>query len=331
MRVARPEFLFGFLLLASLGVLWISLQTGAVGVVWTDVIGNTESVGGRVFWQMRVPRTIMGFLYGGALGICGAALQGLFRNPLADPALVGVSGGSALGAVCGIVLAGPLLEVSLYVLPLAAFLGALLAVFFVQVIASWNGKGPVSTLLLAGIAVNALTGAGIGWLVYGANDRQLRDFTFWSLGSVAGISWHAALVCIPFVIVSTAVLLWRARELNSLSLGESDAWHMGTPVESVKRTVLVSVALAVGAGTAFTGTIGFIGLVAPHLVRMFCGADHRYVLPASFLVGGCLLSGADVLAKIARVPAEIPVGIVVASVGAPFFVALLIRGRGHGG
>ena len=330
MRLARPAIFFSALILASVVVVFVSLRNGAVEVSWGEMFGGGDSTGGRVFRVMRIPRTLMGFLCGGALGICGAALQGLFRNPLADPALVGVSGGAALGAVVGIVIAGPLMGASPFVLPICAFLGALAATFLVQAIASQNGRVLVSTLLLAGIAVNALTGAGIGWMIYGANDSQLRDFTFWSLGSIAGASWSHVLACFPFIILSVAILLWRARALNALSLGESDAWHMGAPVEAAKRSILAASALAVGAGTAFTGTIGFIGLVAPHVVRMFCGADHRLVLPASFLVGGCLLSGADVLARIARAPAEVPVGIVVATIGAPFFVALLLRGKGHG-
>ncbi len=330
MRLARPAFLLFPLILASLAVVLISLKTGAVPVSWGEMLGIGDSTGEKVFRVMRLPRTVLGFLCGGALGICGAALQGLFRNPLADPALVGVSGGAAWGAVGGIVLVGPLLGLSFFLLPLCAFCGALLATILVQAIASQNGRILVSTLLLAGIAVNALTGAGIGWMVYGANDSQLRDFTFWSLGSVAGAGWNAVFASTPFIAVSTGILLWRAGALNALSLGESDAWHMGAPVESVKRSVLGATALAVGASTAFTGIIGFIGLVAPHLVRLFCGADHRVVLPASFLVGGCLLSTADILARISRAPAEIPVGIVVATVGAPFFIALLLRGKGHG-
>jgi len=328
MRLQRPALSLFVLFLASLLVMLISLRTGAVPVSWTDMLGRGDSIAEKVFQTMRVPRTALGFLCGGALGICGAALQGLFRNPLADPALVGVSGGAALGAVGGILLGSSGLPP--FVLPLFAFAGALLAVFFVQAIASQNGRVLVSTLLLSGIALNALTGAGIGWMVYGANDSQLRDFTFWSLGSVAGANWHSVLATAPFVLIATGLIVWRAGVLNALSLGESDAWHMGVPVESVKRTLLAATALAVGASTAFTGTIGFIGLVAPHLVRVFFGADHRLVLPASFLAGGSLLCAADTLARIARAPAEIPAGIVVASLGAPFFVFLILRGKGHG-
>lgn len=325
--MSRTAWVFFALLSASFAVVLISLRTGAVEVSWAEMLGGGEPVGRQVFREMRIPRTLLGFLCGGALGICGAALQGLFRNPLADPSLAGISGGAALGAVCGIVLAGPLVARSLFALPLSAFFGALAAAGLIQAIASQGRRVVVSTLLLAGIAVNAFTGAGIGWLIYGADDSQLRDFTFWSLGSVAGAGWSAVGASCPLIVVASGVLLWRARALNALSLGESDAWHMGTSVESVKRSVLGASALAVGSGTAFTGMIGFIGLVAPHIVRLACGADHRLVLPASFLVGGCLLSGADVLARVARAPAEIPVGVVVASVGAPFFMFLLLRGK----
>lgn len=328
-RLPRAAFL-GLLALAAVGLALLSLRTGAVSVTWSEMFDPSASTAGAVFLNLRLPRVLLGFLCGGILGLCGAALQGLFRNPLADPALIGVSGGAALGAVTAIVLLGSWAVASVFVLPLAAFAGALSAAVLVHVIARANGRVLVSTLLLAGIAVNAFTGAGIGWMVYGANDQQLRDFTFWSLGSLAGAGWMPVQVCVPFVAVSAAILLTSARSLNALSLGEADAWHLGTPVESIKVRLLAATALGVGAVTAFTGTIGFIGLVAPHLVRMAAGADHRSVLPGSFLIGGCLLLVADLVARTVRAPAEIPVGVVVATVGAPFFLALLLRGRGHG-
>ncbi|MDX2081485.1 MAG: iron ABC transporter permease [Terrimicrobiaceae bacterium] len=328
-RLPRAAFL-GLLALAAVLIGLASLRTGAVSVSWSEMFHPSSSTAGAVFLNLRLPRIVLGFLCGGILGLCGAALQGLFRNPLADPALIGVSGGAALGAVSAIVLFGSWAASSLFVLPAAAFGGALAAAVLVHGIARANGRVLVSTLLLAGIAVNALTGAGIGWMVYGANDQQLRDFTFWSLGSLAGSGWMPVQVCLPLVALSAFILLAAARSLNALSLGEADAWHLGTPVESIKIRLLAATALGVGGVTAFTGTIGFIGLVAPHLVRLASGADHRVVLPGSFLIGGCLLLLADLVARTVRAPAEIPVGVVVATVGAPFFLALLLRGRGHG-
>ena len=322
----RSAVVFACLAMLTVLVGFLSLRTGAVEVTWQDMLGKGDSTAVAVFQTMRVPRFVLGFLCGGALGICGAALQGLFRNPLADPTLAGVSGGAALGAVTAIVLGGAL-TASPYFVPAASFLGALVAVAVVNRIAESGGRMLVSTLLLGGIAINAFTGAGIGWMVYGASDSQLRDFTFWSLGSLAGAGWTGVGVCTPLVLISAVILALQSRSLNALALGESDAWHLGIPVEDLKRSVLSSTALAVGVVTAFTGSIGFVGLVAPHLIRLVAGADHRVVLGGSFLLGGCLVCTADIVARVARAPAEVPVGIVVASVGAPFFLWLLLRDK----
>jgi len=326
--VIRPAVFFPVAVTLSVVAFAVSLSTGAATIRWADVLAFPDSTSARLFLTIRLPRTVESFVCGGALGVCGAALQGVFRNPLADPALIGVSGGAALGAVVSIVWFEALLAREALTLPICAFLGAIVSVFLVHAISTQRGRVLTSTALLAGIAVNALSGAAIGWFVYGASDSQLRDFTFWSLGSLAGSGWEAVRLSAPLVGIACVGLLWGGRSLNALALGESDAWHMGAPVEWVKRIVLVSSALAVGSVTAFCGTIGFIGLVAPHLVRMAAGADHRIVLPGSFLCGGLLLCGADLVARTARSPAEIPVGIVVASVGAPVFLFLLLRGRG---
>jgi len=329
MSRCRPAQISAALAVLSLAAVTVSLASGAVPVPWAGLLSGEDSIGSRVLWQIRIPRTLFGFICGGALGICGAALQGLFRNALADPALVGVSGGAALGAVAGILLGGIVPAFAMWLLPGGAFLGAVGATGLVLSIASRIGSIEVSRLLLAGIAVNALAGAGIGWMVYGATDSQLRDFTFWSMGSLAGIGWNALLISAPLIALSSAVLMMCSRSLNALCLGEADAWLLGAPIEKVKLGVLGATALAVGVGTSFSGMIAFIGLIAPHLVRFFCGADHRHLLPSSFLTGGCLLAVADIVARIARQPAEIPVGVVVSSLGAPFFVALLLRRGGR--
>lgn len=327
----RILFLFSSLIAVAVGILLIAVKVGAVTVSWIDMFGLSppKSMGRMVFYNLRLPRAILGFLCGGSLGICGAALQGLFRNPLADPALVGVSGGAALGAVCAIVFGGSITMTFAPMLPLSAFVGALLASLLVHTIALSGGRILISALLLAGIAINALTAAGIGWFVFAASDHQLREFVFWSLGSLAGATWKPLLVCLPFISIAVFLLFRTSWALNTISLGELNAWHMGVPVESVKRSVLVSTALAVGAVTAITGTIAFVGLVAPHLARLLGGADHRFVIPGSFFLGGCLLCLADVVARIAIPPAEVPVGIVVATVGAPLFLILLFRGKNH--
>ncbi len=338
----RPRWLVLLLVVVAAVVLVGSLGAGAFSISWSETLEAFRSGfasadrNHAVIWKLRLPRILLGFAAGGALGICGAALQGLFRNPLADPALIGVSGGGALGAVAAIVLGVPgffkaMPLVSLYAIPLAAFVGALVATAVVYRVATWQGRVRVTTLLLAGIAINAVAGSAIGWFSFVASDVQLRELSFWSLGSVGGASWDALGGAVPLLVLALLILPRYAGPLNALALGESNARQMGAPVEEMKRGVVIAVALAVGGVVAFTGIIGFIGLIAPHLFRLAGGPDHRWLLPGSFLIGGCLLCGADVIARVAVAPAEIPVGIIVSSVGAPFFLYLLLREKKRGG
>lgn len=293
-----------------------------------------------VLLAIRLPRVGLGAMVGAGLAASGAALQGLFRNQLADPALVGVSSGAALAAVALIVLgaglfgAGPqtglAADARLFVLPGAAFVGGLVAALAVQALARGGGQTLVTRMLLAGIAVNALTGALTGLLTFTATDAQLRNITFWMLGSLGGATWRACLVVAPFILLPLWYIARRAGDLNALLLGESEAAHLGVNVERVKRRLILCAALAVGAGVALTGIIGFIGLVVPHLLRLAVGADNRFVLAGSALLGASLLLLADVVARTILAPAELPIGIVTALVGAPFFLWLLVRGRAEG-
>ncbi|MEL6406908.1 MAG: iron chelate uptake ABC transporter family permease subunit [Chloroflexota bacterium] len=288
-----------------------------------------------VLMVIRLPRVVMGILIGASLAVSGAAIQGLFRNPLADPGLIGISSGAALAAALMIVLGSTVLSgvVAMFgdfALPVAAFIGGVLTTFIIYRLSSVNGQTRVATMLLAGIAVNAIAGAGIGMMVFIANDDQLRDITFWSLGSLGRASWDTVGVMLPFLLVALIPLPFLARSLNALLLGEAEAGHLGINVERVKTVVVVLVAMAVGAGVAVTGIIGFVGLVVPHLLRLFAGPDHRIVLPGSALLGASLLVGADLLARTIVVPAEIPIGIVTALVGGPFFLYLLLRDRTRG-
>lgn len=297
-----------------------SLRSGAYPVAWADVFSSTP--GGAIFWDVRVPRVLFGFLAGGMLGIAGAAMQGLFRNPLADPSLLGITSGASLGAASAIALL-PAWAMGLWLLPAAAFAGAWAATWAAMALTGSRGDRPASSLLLAGIAVNALAGAGIGWIVFGSTETQLRDFTFWSLGSLSGAGWPQLLTGTVAVAIAGALLISQARGLNALTLGESDAGYLGVATERVRRRVVLATALGAGSVTAFAGVIGFIGLVAPHVVRMLAGADHRLLLPASFCAGGVLVCLADSLARTVAAPAEIPVGVVAATAGAPVFVYLL--------
>ncbi len=283
-----------------------------------------------VLGVVRAPRVLMAALIGAGLGAAGAAMQGLFRNPLADPGLIGVSAGAGLAAVAAIVLGGSVFGAAagllgLWLLPLAAFVGGLVATLLMARLGTVGGVTSVATLLLAGVAVNALAGALTGVLIFMADDRQVRDITFWTLGSLAGARWAQVPVVLLLVGLPAVLLCLLARPLNALLLGEAEAFHLGVRVEAVKRVAVVLAAIAVAAGVAFTGLIGFVGLVVPHLIRLGFGADHRLVLPGAALLGGALLVLADLAARSLAAPAELPVGVVTALLGAPFFLWLLRR------
>lgn len=340
-HAARPLFLLlGFLLLL---VLWLSLALGPVSLplgdtlralarlcglpVSTDDLGQAELIVG----QIRLPRTLLGVATGGVLALAGVAMQGLFRNPLADPGLIGVSSGAALGAAIAIVFGasmGGLPEAfAPYLLSACAFGGGLLVTALVYRLGRHNGQTSVATMLLAGIALTALAGALIGLFTYLADDATLRTLTFWNLGSLNGASYPRLW---PLLLVTLLVACWLPRRvdaLNALLLGESEARHLGFDVERLKVELILCTALGVGAAVAAAGLIGFIGLVVPHLLRLIVGPDHRVLLPASMFGGAILLLLADLVARLALAPAELPIGIVTALIGAPFFLYLLIRGR----
>lgn len=289
-----------------------------------------------VLLAIRLPRALAGVLVGAALAASGAALQGLFRNPLADPALIGVSMGAALGAAFMIVLGGGLAGLAAFVplawlLPLAAFAGGLATTFLVYRIASRDGRTDVATMLLAGVAMNAITSAGIGFMVFLSDDQQLRDLNYWMLGSLGGTTWAGLAPAMPFIAVAVLGLPFFARPLNALLLGESEAGHLGFRVERAKRFIVVLAALATGTAVAISGVIVFVGLVVPHLVRLTAGPDHRLLLPLSILLGASLMLAADLFARTLVLPAELPIGILTACVGGPFFLWLLLRRRGGSG
>jgi len=338
---ARPLFLLlGFLLLL---VVLLSLALGPVSLplgdtlralarliglpVSADNLGQAELIVG----QIRLPRTLLGIATGGVLALAGVAMQGLFRNPLADPGLIGVSSGAALGAAIAIVFGasiGGLPEAfAPYLLSACAFAGGLLVTALVYRLGRHNGQTSVATMLLAGIALTALAGALIGLFTYLADDATLRTLTFWNLGSLNGASYPRLW---PLLLITLLVACWlprRVNALNALLLGESEARHLGFDVERLKVELILCTALGVGAAVAAAGMIGFIGLVVPHLLRLIVGPDHRVLLPASMFGGAILLLLADLIARLALAPAELPIGIVTALIGAPFFLYLLIRGR----
>lgn len=305
----------------------ISILLSKIGINnFAEFSSQQESV----VTAIRVPRLLMGLATGAGLAIAGVVLQSLFRNPLADPALIGVSSGSALFVAIAIVLGETIfgayfLVGRAYALPVAAFIGGLLSTSFIYQIGRRDGSASMATMLLAGIAVNAFAGAGIGMMSFYASDAQLRNITFWTLGSLSGATWQTVTVAVPLIVVAALLILRLARPLNVLLLGETEAKYLGVNIEKIKWQAIVLVVFTVGSAVAVTGTIGFVGLVVPHLLRLTIGADHRFLLPGSALLGGCLLIGADIVSRTIVSPAEIPIGIITALIGAPFFIWLLLK------
>jgi iron complex transport system permease protein len=272
-------------------------------------------------------------MIGAALAMAGALMQGLFRNPLADPGLTGVSAGAGLGAALAIVLGDclpqGLVGLGSSPLPAAAFIGALAATSTLYAVATRGGRTSVATMLLAGVALAALASSFIGILAYVSDDRQLRDLTFWSMGSLGGANWVKVAALAPVTAILVAAAPFLSRGLNALALGEAEAFHLGVRLQRLKAAIVFLVAMAVGASVAAAGIISFVGIVAPHALRLIVGPDHRALLPLSVALGAALLAGADVLARTLVTPAEMPIGVLTAAIGAPFFLWLLMR-RGGG-
>ncbi|MFT5999294.1 MAG: iron complex transport system permease protein [Neolewinella sp.] len=330
------SFVSVLLLLLLLALLFGGVMTGAYELsaaeVWRALTGRSEELEYFLVWQVRIPRLLLAVVVGAALAVTGAATQGLFRNPLAEPTLIGVTSGAMLFAVLMLVMSAKLLvgfpvwlqQVSV---SLAAFLGALLTTGLVYRLAAGRGRLNVTTMLLAGIAIAALAGAFTGLMVYQSTESQLRDITFWSLGSLGGANWTQVAIAAPLIIIGSYFLRREALALNAFLLGEQEAVQLGFRVDRVKRRVIVWVALLVGVCISLTGLIGFVGLIIPHLLRLWQGTDYRRLLLYSGLLGGSFLLGADTLARTIVAPAELPIGILTALVGAPFFLWLLLRER----
>ncbi|WP_169545358.1 FecCD family ABC transporter permease [Sneathiella aquimaris] len=305
----------------------VAATIGAVSIPVADlVVWSLSDLQENVLSNIRAPRLVLAALVGAALSISGAALQGLFRNALADPGLIGVSSGAHLSVAIVIVFAGSIGGIGgLYALSLAAFLGSLLACFVIFQFARMSGTLSVTFMLLTGVAINALAMAGVGFLSFISDDQQLRAISLWSMGSVGGALWPSVLVCGSVVVPAVFFLLRNASAMNILLLGEEEAQYLGVDSNRVKRNIIICTALCVGASVALTGLIGFVGLVVPHLVRLVIGPDHRWLIPASALLGGILLTIADTIARTLVAPTEMPVGILTSLIGGPFFLWLLMR------
>ncbi len=284
---------------------------------WLRGVLPTEDLVSRLL-ALRVPRILCAATIGATLGLAGCALQGVFRNPLADPALIGVSSGAAIGAACAILFGSAFLSAW-------AFAGALITVALVALIARCDGRVSVPVLVLAGVAINAIAGAALGLFAFLSDDQKLREFTFWTLGSLAAANASNVQLMTGSVALLFVVCSMCAPALNILGLSEDEARNAGYRVETVKWALIVAASLGVGVAVSFAGAIGFIGLAGPHIARMLVGADHRWAAPAAALVGATLLVGADAVARTIAAPAEVPVGVICAAMGGPFFLGLIIR------
>jgi iron complex transport system permease protein len=278
-----------------------------------------------IVWAIRLPRVLLAVLVGSALAVSGAALQGMFRNPLADPGLIGVSSGAALGAVTSVALGISFL--GLATLPVAAFIGGMVSAVAVYFISRHNGRTEIVTLVLTGIALNTVAGAGTGMLTYVASDEALRAVVFWSLGSLGSATWKNVVITLPFVGVGLIFVPRWGRALNLFVLGEREARHLGVDTERVRLELIFLTALMTGAAVAVAGIVGFVGLIVPHLIRLVAGPDHRILLPASALFGASLLLLADLLARTIVSPAELPLGVLTALAGGPFLLVLMLKTR----
>ncbi len=314
----------------------VAVATGAYAIPLGDVIDSVlhrfglggeplDRVGESVLWNARVPRVVLALLVGASLGCAGALMQGVFGNPLAEPGVIGISSGAAVGAVAAIAFGLDFL--GNWTITVFAFVAGLGTVMLVYVLSRSDGRTEVVTLILTGIAVNAFAGALIGLFIFFADNAQISEITFWQLGSLAQATWPKVLAVLPCALVGLVVAPWYARRLDLLALGERPARHLGVDVERLRVTLILVTALLTAAAVSMAGIITFVGLLVPHLLRMVAGPGHRFLLPGSALGGALVLLAADLVARTAAAPAELPLGVLTALIGSPFFFWLLRRTR----
>lgn len=340
-RPTRGIVLLVGLVVALVAAALVSAVSGQTPVTPAEVLGSVlhrlgldlgtlpaHPQGENTLWVARFPRIALGVLVGAALGCAGALMQGVFSNPLAEPGVIGISSGAAVGACTVIVLpmAGGALSGSLAVAA-AAFVGGLVTTLVVYALARANGRTEVVTLVLTGVAINAFTSGVLAFLVFIASPSAREQIVFWQLGSLNGATWRSVAIVAPMVATGLVAAMMLRRKLDLLSLGERAARHLGVDVERLRQVVILIVALLTSAGVAFTGIIAFVGLVVPHVVRMVAGPGHRFLVPGSALGGALVLVVADLVARTAIAHAELPLGMLTSLVGGPFFFWLLRRTR----
>lgn len=295
-------------------------------------VGSLSDADRFVLLELRLPRVVMAILIGSALAVSGTCLQGMFRNPLATPDLLGITSGASLFAALSIVLGSSLKPylpeaIQFSMLSIMAFVGALATMIAVYNISTTNGRTNVVIMLLSGVAITALGFAVTGFLIYISKEEQLRDLTFWNLGSLSGASWSKNLILVIIITIAYIFLIRKGKALNAMMLGERDAQHLGIPVEKIKKQIVLFTALMVGTSVAFTGTIGFVGLIVPYILRLLFKSNYNIILPLAAFMGSALLLTADTISRTVAAPGEVPIGILTAFMGAPIFITILIKNR----
>ena len=326
----QRHLLFIFLVSLIVSVL-LAITIGSFKISVVDILlGNLNELGRTILFNIRMPRVMLAAFVGASLAISGACLQGLFRNPLADPGLIGVSAGAALGAAFAIVFSSHFISLNFlgpYLIPFSAIIGSASVIVILFFITKGFGYDGVTYMLLAGIAVNAIAGVGIGFLTYISDDSELRSLTFWTMGSFGGVTWP---IIIPAIVVITLSIIWiigLSRKLDLIQLGDVEASRLGINIKKVRFSVIISSAVVVGISVALSGMIGFVGLVVPHLVRILGGVNHIYVLIGSAIFGSILMVISDMMCRIIISPAELPVGLITSGLGSPFFLWLIFKMR----
>lgn len=324
------------LLLISIGAMYIGIydfqERSILVIIESFFTGNSDfgNTDRYVFLEVRLARIVMAILIGSALAVSGTVMQGIFKNPLATPDLIGITSGATLMAAITIVLGGyfnqflPVI-VQNSLLSIASFFGALLTTILVYRISITSGRTNVTIMLLSGVAISSLGFAIVGFMIYLSKEEQLRDLTFWTLGSLSAATWSKNAILLIVILISYILLMNKGKALNALMLGEKDAEHLGINVEGVKRQIVLLTALMVGICVAFSGTIGFVGLIVPYILRLIFKSNYQLILPLSAVVGAILLLLADTFSRVVVAPAEVPIGVLTAFLGAPIFIAILIR------
>ena len=329
--ISRQRHLLLTFLISLIVSALLGLSIGSFKISVFDILlGKLDELGSTILYTIRMPRVMLAAFVGASLAISGACLQGLFRNPLADPGLIGVSAGAALGAAFAIVFSSRFIFLDFlgpYLIPFSAIIGSASVIIILFVITKGFGYDGVTYMLLAGIAVNAIAGVGIGVLTYISDDSELRSLTFWTMGSFGGVTWPLIMPAIVVIIFSIVWIIGLSRKLDLIQLGDVEASRLGINIKKVRFGVIISSAVVVGISVALSGMIGFVGLVVPHLVRILGGVNHLYVLIGSAIFGSILMVISDMMCRVIISPAELPVGLITSGLGSPFFLWLIFKMR----